>query len=338
MIWLDQTKSSRAGHHSGLMRVSAKLRETLGPAAQTVADLTWIKQTTERDWFVTAEVFSPDERPGWAELLAQRPCRLAAIFHDAIPLKLPHVTWPQSVARHPGYMKMLAQFDRVWAVSEYSRQELVEYWRWLGIETPPAVEVLDLGADFSGENRSPGAGDPTGRGLLCIGILEPRKNQEFLLRVCERLWDEGLQFELHLVGRVNPHFVKPVLKQIKALQKQHRGLHYHGAASDEVLTGLYQRTRAVVFPTLAEGCGLPVIESLWRGVPCVCSDLPVLQENAGGGGVVLAPLNDVTAWSHALRQILTDDQAHARLVHEAGTRALTTWNDTAEAVRAGLAD
>jgi hypothetical protein len=69
-------------------------------------------------------LFSEEERPGFTAWLEARPCRAAAIFHDAIPLKLPQITWPRSVARHPGYLKLLAQFDRIWAVSAASREEL----------------------------------------------------------------------------------------------------------------------------------------------------------------------------------------------------------------------
>ncbi len=338
MIWLDHTKSGRAGHHSGLMRVSGELARTLGATATIVTGTDWTSSAQPDDWFLTAEIFSPDERPGWDALMVRRPCRLAAIFHDAIPLKLPRITWPQSVARHPGYMKMLAGFDHVWAVSHASRQELLDYWNWLGLTTHAEVEVLGLGADFGGRERRTGGPIQSVPSLLCVGILEPRKNQQFLLRVCERLWTEGFEFELNLVGRVNPHFGKPIRNQIKQLQKRQGGLHFHEGATDVVLEQLYAQARAVVYPTIAEGCGLPVLESLWRGVPCVCSDLPVLHESAIGGGVEMVALNDENAWVDALRRILTDDHHHASLVTAAMNKPLSTWRDTAAALRKVLAD
>ena len=117
MIYFDVTKAGTAGHRSGLMRVSARLADGLGTAATEVRWPAWKRAVKPDDWFFTGELFSEEERPGFSDFLAARPCRLAAIFHDAIPLKHPHITWPQSVARHPGYMKLLARFDRVWAVS-----------------------------------------------------------------------------------------------------------------------------------------------------------------------------------------------------------------------------
>jgi glycosyltransferase involved in cell wall biosynthesis len=157
-----------------------------------------------------------------------------------------------------------------------------------------------------------------------------------VLDAAEALWAEGLTFELHLVGRVNPHFGRPLAARIKALRRQHGGLHHHGAADDAVLAGLFARARATVFPTRAEGCGLPLIESLWRGVPCVASDLPVLRENAAGGGCVLVAPDDPVAWPVALRRVLTDDAVLAALVREATTRPLPTWREAAATLRAGL--
>jgi glycosyltransferase involved in cell wall biosynthesis len=344
MIYFDVTKTRSSGHQSGLMRVSARLRAALGDAALPVewAEGGWRKtagaertELTATDWLLTAELFSEHERPGFKAWVQTRACRWATIFHDAIPLRLPQITWPQSVARHPGYMKLLAQCNRVWAVSQASREELAGYWRWLGLEKVPAVEVLALGADFDGGPRRP-ARAARGSELLCVGILEPRKNQEFLFEVAERLWREGLKFELHLVGRVNPHFGRPIERRLRALQREFAGLHFHQGADDATLAGLFARVRATVFPTKAEGCGLPLIESLWRGVPCVASDLPVLRENAAGGGCVLVPLNDPSAWMAALRRVLTDDAYHAELATKTATRDLPTWAGAGAALRAGL--
>jgi glycosyltransferase involved in cell wall biosynthesis len=344
MIYFDVTKSGGSGHHSGLMRVSARLRAALGETATAVA---WAGdgwriapggtriEPGETDWLLTAELFSESERPGFTAWLNARRCRWAAIFHDAIPLRLPQITWPQSVARHPGYMKLLAQCDRVWAVSQTSREELTRYWQWLGLEVLPPVDVLALGADFNGQARGlSGIGsDPL---LLCVGILEPRKNQLFLLGVAEALWREGLKFELHLVGRVNPHFGRPIEQHLQALRQNNPGLHFHAAADDATLAGLFARARATVFPTRAEGCGLPLIESLWRGVPCVASDLPVLRENAAGGGCVLLPLDDHAAWVAGLRRVLSDAGYRAGLAAVAATRELPTWAVAAKQLRAGL--
>lgn len=348
MIYFDVTKTGAAGHRSGLTRVSSRLRDGLGGAANEVV---WREGALRRagkngepvtlgasDWFFTSELFSEEERPGFSAFLEVHGARCAVVFHDAIPLKHPHITWPRSVARHPAYMKLLARFGRVWAVSQASRDELLGFWRWLGLERTPAVDVLPLGADLecTPQPRSPNSDLRTPM-LLCVGIVEPRKNQAFLLETCAALWKSGLDFELHLVGRVNPHFGPPIVAKIKELRREHSTrLQFHEAASDKTVASLYAAARASVFPTIAEGCGLPLLESLAYGVPCVHSDLPVLQENAAGGGCLAAAVNDSTAWQAALRAILTDHTLHARLATEAATRPLPTWTEAAERLRAAL--
>lgn len=333
MIYFDVSKTGAATQRSGLTRVSARLQAGLAGLATPVRWAEWDRRVRAPDWFFTSELFSEEERPGFRAFLEARACRLGAVFHDAIPLKHPHITWPQSVARHPGYLKLLARFDRVWAVSRASAAELTAFWQWQGIPAVPPVAVLPLGADFDGRPRVTQPTPPArgaGPVLLCVGIVEPRKNQGFLLEVCADLWAEGLAFELHLVGRVNPHFGPPIIARMKALQRRHPSLHFHGGASDNAVARLYAGARATVFPTLAEGCGLPLLESLWRGVPCVCSELPALLENAAGGGCLPVPVNDRPAWTAALRRILTDDAHQARLVKEATSRELPTWAKAAE--------
>lgn len=337
MIFFDITKTGAVRHRSGLARLSERLREEMEGALA----VSWTEAQTRAgagDWFVTGELFSEAERPGFAEFISSGRCRTAAIFADAIPMKLPHITWPQSVARHPHYLKLLARFERVWAISEASRVELVDYWRWLELDRTPPVEVLPLGADMGRSPRRtvlPTAAVGT-KLLLCVGIIEPRKNQTFLLDVAEQLWAEGVDFELHLVGRVNPHFGRPIATRIKALARRERRLIYHEAASDEVLAGLYARAHATVCPTIAEGCGLPLLESLWQGVPCVCSDLPVLRENADGGGCVPVPMSDQAAWATTMKQLLVDGAFHAQLAREATSRGLPTWSEAAGRLAEGL--
>lgn len=340
MIHFDTTKSGAAGHRSGLVRVGGRLAEELGEAATPIRWRDWNRKVRAADWFVTAELFSEAERPGLTAFLGAHACGTAAIFHDAIPLKHPHITWPQSVARHPCYLKLLAKFDRVWAVSAASRDELLGFWRWQGLRQFPAVEVLALGADFDGSARVGSRALPAHRPprLVCVGIVEPRKNQGFLLDVCERLWRAGLAFELHLVGRVNPHFGSPIVSQGKVLARRYRGaVHFHEGVTDRRLLALYASARATVLPTIAEGCGLPLLESLWQGVPCVCSDLPVLRENADGGGCLPVPVNQSDAWQEALRKVLTDDALIENLTRQATTRPLPTWAATAAALRSALA-
>ena len=349
MIYYDITKMGAARHRSGLMRLTSRLMEELGSMLTSVA---WdgrhrafvtdqqraVVGFKAEDWLLTVEMFSEAERPGFTAFVRNPPCRLAAMFHDAIPVQFPHITWPQSVQRHPEYMKLLAGFDRTWAISEATRRDVTGFWRWQGVVAKGPVEVVELGADFDRSNRVQRDAmiKRQSLALLCVGIVEPRKNQAFLLDVAEALWGDGLDFELNIVGRVNPHFGRPTLQRMQALQKREPRFRYHAQAGDKDLGRLYASARAVVFPTIAEGCGLPLLEALWRGVPCVCSDLPVLRENADAGGCLMARVNDAADWELKLRTVLTDETEVRRLQTAAMARPLPRWTNTAQTLLKAL--
>jgi glycosyltransferase involved in cell wall biosynthesis len=123
---------------------------------------------------------------------------------------------------------------------------------------------------------------------------------------------------------------------MQALQKTEDRFRYHAAAGDAVLGRLYANARAVVCPTIAEGCGLPLLEALWRGVPCVCSDLPVLRENADGGGCLTAKVNDIADWQAKLRTVLLNVAENRRLQTEAMARPLPRWAETAQTLLKAL--
>jgi glycosyltransferase involved in cell wall biosynthesis len=350
MIFIDTTNASRSRHLSGLQRVSACLRAGLcarndialrevmwREGAWSSADGKPVEPGVD-DWLLTPEVFSANERPGFAEWLASPGCHTAAIYYDAIPLKLPSITWPRSVARHPGYMKQLAGFDRILAISEASRRELLDYWDWARAPARANVSVIPLGADGSGAPRVTGrpAAGPGGS-LVMVGIVEPRKNQSLMLDVCSRLWESGLAFDLHIVGRVNPHFGNSIAKRAVDLARRHACLHFHGPLDDAAVRALHTHARAAVFPSRAEGNGLPVLEALWQGVPCICSRIPALEENAAGGGCVLVAAEDAEGWESAIRSIVSDGMRVASLRNQALSRPLATWRDTTDAVVATLA-
>lgn len=333
MIYFDVTKSAKSRHASGLMRVNRRLREELGAAIELVEWGKWDPSSAATsDWYLCTEIFDIDQRDGFGAFLESPSCRTAAMFPDAIPLKFPEIVWPHSVARHPKYMHALSRFDHVFGISEEVRQDLLGFWKWQGIDVSAATSVLPLGADFDGSKRSPMKDVPPDRVLVCVGIVEPRKNQTFLLDVAESLWTRGITFELHIVGRVNPHFGRVTAKRVSSLQKRFPQLHFHEAASDQVFAGLLDRARAVVFPTIAEGCGLPVLEALWRGLPCVCSDLPVLMEHTEAGGCLSLKTNNLAEWESGIARILSEDSLWRDLATQAATRELTTWADSAAEV------
>ena len=305
---------SRGAHWPWSQRIASRTRRLLGPPAEL----------PPADSLVCPELFSARVGAHLPGLFARVTGARVAIFHDAIGLKLPELTPPATVARLPAYLAELLQFDGVAAVSEDSAASLRDYWQWLGISDAPPVQAIPWGLEACPAT----AGEPEATQVprvLCVGTIEGRKNHLPLLRACEALWQEGARFELQLIGLGRPDTAAAALALIDSLKQAGRPLLYHGPASDPVLQAAYQRCSFTVYPSLAEGFGLPVLESLQHGKPCLCSAEGALGESARGGGCARLPATDAASLAAAIRRLLQDPAELAALAVAARARQFKTW-------------
>jgi glycosyltransferase involved in cell wall biosynthesis len=240
---------------------------------------------TANSGVLVPEIFSPGVAAALPALFAASRGPRVALFHDAIALRLPEMTPRGTVARFPAYLSELLQFDGIAAVSEDSRASLLDYWRWLGVAKSPPVCTIALGVEAAPPgNPAPAQGpEPV---VLCVGSIEARKNHLSLLEACEGLWARGLGFRLRLVGMANAETGGPALRRIGELRAAGRPVEFDGARTDAGLEAAYAQCAFTVYPSLAEGFGLPVAESLVRGKPCLCRTAGALGEVALGGGCV----------------------------------------------------
>ncbi len=281
------------------------------------------------DGFVCAEIFSPRVAGALTPIFNHTGGPRVAFFFDTIPLTHPEFTPPKTVARFPAYLRELLLFDGIAANSRTTADSLLAYWRWLGVATPPAVTVLPLGAESPADrapvDRPPGA--PAR--ILCVGTIEGRKNHLALLAAAEALWAEGLHFELRLVGMPRPETAAPALAQLRRLQAAGHPLRFDGVLDQPALEAAWRECSFSVYPSMIEGFGLPVIESLTFGKPCVCAATGATGELVSGGGCVGVASPDAAGFATAIRQLLTSPSALTRLAAEARNRAVPTWEDTA---------
>jgi glycosyltransferase involved in cell wall biosynthesis len=153
------------------------------------------------------------------------------------------------------------------AVSEFTRRELVELLR----VPEDKIRVIPnaVGAPF-------GPDGPKAKGdyVLAVGTLEPRKN---LARAVEAARRVGV--ELRVVGARGWGGVEAP------------GATWLGEVSDEELAALYRGARVVVYPSLYEGFGIPVLEAMACGTPVVTSAGGATEEVAGGAAVLVDPLD-----------------------------------------------
>lgn len=174
--------------------------------------------------------------------------------------------------------------------------------------------------------------------VLVVGSHEPRKNHVAVLHAAERLWREGRRFSLTFIGG-NSWNSEEYSTTLADLQAAGRPVETISAATDALLWGGYQLARFTVFPSINEGYGLPVAESLVSGTPVVTSGYGTMKEiaDAGGGALLVDPRDD-DSLTDAMRRLLVDDELRAELSAQASARRVRTWDEYAAQTWALLSD
>ncbi|HEY9154201.1 MAG TPA: glycosyltransferase family 1 protein [Opitutaceae bacterium] len=294
------------------------------------------------DGLIVPEIFSAETAQAFSHLFPQISGPKVAVFHDAIALKFPELTPAKTVARFPGYLQELRQFDGVAAVSEDSRQTLLSYWEWLGLKETPIVRTLQLGAPKP-VVRPPSSRLTSSRminaiQILCVGSIEGRKNHIALLDAAETLWEKGLTFQLQLIGLAHAETGRAALEKISSLQQAGRPLQYDGAVDEAALERSYASCDFTVYPSLMEGFGLPVLESIHHGKPCLCSSRGALGEAARGGGCMTCDPVDAESLARAMESLINDPVLRKKLADEAAARPGRGWDDYADELLAFISE
>ena len=169
------------------------------------------------------------------------------------------------------------------------------------------------------------------RYLLQVGTVQPRKNYVTSLRALARI-PAAQRIPLLVVGGFGWHY-DDVLDAVRALDLD-RWVRFVGYAGMAELPGLYKMAEALLFPSLDEGFGLPVLEAFAAGTPVVASNAGAIPEVAGDAAL-LCPPGDDEAMGQNLLRLLTDGALRERQVAAGRARAaLYTWSASAAAHRA----
>ncbi len=285
------------------------------------------------DGLVTAEIFTARTGQNLSKLFRNIRGPKVAVFHDAISLRMPQLAPPGTVGRFPTYLSELRQFDGIMAVSEDSKNSLEEYWQWADWKNTPPVRAISLGLDHLPTNEADEKERiTTPLTILTVGSIEGRKNHLTLLNAAEQLWAAGKHFKLRLIGSLQRQTGAAAMSRIHELQRNGRPIQYDGWLSDTELNTAYTESAFTVYPSLLEGFGLPVWESLLHGRPCICSSGGATGETARGGGCLSVNTNSTEEVARAMTALMENPDRLAEFRAAASSRTPPTWATAAQSL------
>ena len=229
------------------------------------------------------------------------------------------------------------------AVSESTHQDIL---RLLGVR-PEKVHTIHLGippefrplAAAAGQERQSLSGQPwlasirkkyglPGRFILCVGLVEPRKNLLSVIRAFQAVSKQEPSCHLVVVGRPGWQ-VKPVYRLVNELGLSPL-VHFTGYVPAQDLPAIYNLAELLVYPSLYEGFGLPVLEAMACGLPVITSNVASMPEIVADSGVLLPPREDGLL-AQAVLELLGNNETRQRFSEQGRQRASDfTWQRAAQ--------
>lgn len=257
--------------------------------------------------------------------------KLVVTVHDLSPVVLPEHydlkrrLWHWSV----GFKRTLARADKIVAVSEYTKHDLVTV---LGID-PEKIAVVYQGVDhhrfrpdldIAGLRGVRNRYGLPGEFILYMGTLEPRKNVEGLIVAWEQM---SAMLPLVIAGR--PGWKYRRIFKLAQKSKRARHIQFLGFVDEADKPYILKLARIFAFPSFYEGFGLPVLEAMAVGTPVVTSSVTSLPEVAGDAALLVNPYNQEEL-TVALDALASDEHLRGQLIPKALERARRfDWEKTA---------
>ncbi|MEL7343702.1 MAG: glycosyltransferase family 1 protein [Pseudomonadota bacterium] len=233
--------------------------------------------------------------------------RAVLMLHDTIPLDYPDWQRPGQAEVFAKRFKVATQrADTILAPSQASADRIRVHGQ---ADLPVVVAPLGIGAPRAS------IPPPPGDYFVAIGTLEPRKNFEFLIDIWEHL-GEGAP-ALHIFGSLGWSF-GPLLARFENSEFKDKTIFLHLSEPDEVVQGWLAGAKGLLFPSHAEGFGLPPFEAAQLGVPVIAARLPSLEEHLGDW-VIYAPTDNLYQWTHEIQNLAANRRS------EQPVPPLPTW-------------
>jgi alpha-1,3-rhamnosyl/mannosyltransferase len=269
--------------------------------------------------------------------LYHEPAFMAYRFRGPSVVTVHDISWVRHPETHPA--ERVREMNRVMpgvvrhakhivVDSDFVRQEVIRHY---GV-TPERVTTVLLGVSPEFRPVEPAAcarvlsrfGVKHGEYILAVGTLEPRKNLATALAAYTRLPETFRRRYPLVVAGMNGWGMEGLSGSLKNMIAGGE-VRLTGYVPQQDLPALYTGARALVYPSLYEGFGLPPLEAMACGTPVIASRRASLPEVVGDAGLLVEPLDDQAIARH-MQQLVEDDALHARLA-EAGRRHASqfTW-------------
>jgi glycosyltransferase involved in cell wall biosynthesis len=260
--------------------------------------------------------------------------QVAITIHDTVPWTNPETLTPHGVAWHRGMAKRAQRYaDAIVVPTHAVAQQLAEI-----IDFGDRVRVI--GGAVSSKLVVPGDEDARAAELglpehyvLAVGTLEPRKGLDRLIRAMAH--PDAPDVPLVIAGPAGWGDVD-VADLAAAAGLPADRVRALGYLSDENLTVVMDRATVFVYPSIAEGFGLPVLEAMHLGTPVVHTDVPALVEVAADAGVTVALEDEqsfVERLAQAISTVVNDPAVAERLAYSGHDRSIAfSWRSSAEKI------
>ena len=224
----------------------------------------------------------------------QRGGKVAGVIYDLIPITHPHTAVPHLTIAFTAWLQEHARHtDAFIGISRSTADQLAQFIATLSDKRdarrhPAAIDHFHLGAELDlvalEDEPRPDIKrifDVERHMFLMVGSFEPRKNHSYVLDAFDAYWAQGGDAALVMIGR-QAWKTEAFLDRVANHEQLDRRLFLVRDATDSELDYAYRSASALIIASEIEGFGLPVAEAFQRGLPVLCSDIPVFREIAEG--------------------------------------------------------
>jgi len=227
---------------------------------------------------------------------------IAFMIHDILPLTKPEFFPPGSNESFGKWLEIItSQSDKIICVTDAVTQEVSKWMSTRNIvNNKLVIDFSHHGADITASKPNGGISAEEEKMLelinkkmtfLMVGTIEPRKGHLLAISAFEKLWQDGIDMNLVIVGKEGwkglpddlRRTIPTIIQKLEKNEYKDRHLFWLNNASDELLTKLYEMSDCLLYPSEDEGFGLPLIEASQHKKPLISRDVPVLREVAQEG-------------------------------------------------------